>query len=137
MRCSPLITCFLGYDSNTCDLPDGKPCSNFHFCQATAAAWPLPFYWDEKDSALVVSFSRASVRERWNFCVIHHTVEGGALVDFVVLSGFSSELCQGYYEIPDFRRMIKLLWEQSGWMPAVSNPNFPYHLQSDYDPIPF
>lgn len=136
MSRSPLITCPLGYDSNTCHLPDNS-CLNYRFCQETVAAWPLPFYWDANDSALVVSFSRASIRERWNVTVIHHTVDGGASVDSIVLSGFSSDLYEADYERGAFCKFIKLIWEQLGYMPAVANPNFPHTLNPDYDPIPF
>jgi hypothetical protein len=136
MLLSPLITCFLGYDSNICYLPDNT-CENYRFCQQTAAAWPLPFYWDENNSALVISFSRASIRECWNPTIIYHTIDGGALVDSNVLGGFSSELCEGYYEPFSFRKFIKLIWEQLGWMAAVINPNFPHEVNPDYDPIPF
>jgi hypothetical protein len=133
---SSLIVCPLGYDSNICYLPDSA-CHNYRFCQETAAAWPLPFYWDEIDFALVVTFSRVSVRECWNPIVIHHSIDGGSLVDSIVLGGFSSDLYEADYEQRSFSKSIKLIWEQLGWMPAVSNPNFPHHLNPGYDPIPF
>lgn len=128
---SPLLLCLLGYDSNTCYLPE-KACPNYRFCQITAAAWPLPYYWDNKYDALVVSFSGASRRDRWNQTVIHHSIEGGSPVDKIVLGGFSSE----HYD-PDFGYDIQSIWKQAGWLPAQINPNFPFHLDPDYDPIPF
>lgn len=118
---SPLIVCLLGYDSNTCYLSD-KACSNYRSCQVVASAWPLPFYFDDENGALVVSFSRASSRERWNQTVINDTL----------LGGFASD----YYDA-DFAYDIQLIWKQFGWMPAELNPNFPFYLDPDYDPIPF
>lgn len=131
MSRSPLIVCLLGYDSNTCYLP-GQACPNYRFCQETAAAWPVPYYWDEKYHALVVIFSHASRRERWNQTVTHHTVEGGFPVDKIVLGGFSSDCYSG-----DFAYEIKSIWKQAGWFPAEINHKFPFHLDPDYDPIPF